>query len=136
MDQAEKEIVLHPVGVVRTGPGEVQRIEIYERVSEALDGIERAEGLWVLYWMHRLNAQDREVLRVHPRGDPMIPKRGVFSTHSPVRPNPIGMTEVRLLRREGDVLFVEGLDASDGSPVLDLKLAGAYPSQQKETGKS
>ena len=131
MDQAEKEIVLHPVGVVRASSGEVQRIEIYERFSEALDGIERAEGLWVLYWMHRLSARDREVLRVHPRGDPMIPKRGVFSTHSPVRPNPIGMTQVRLLRREGDVLIVEGLDASDGSPVLDLKLAGAYPSTTK-----
>ena len=128
MERDEKEIVLHPVGVVRASSGEVQRIEIYERFSGALDGIERAEGLWVLYWMHRLSARDREVLRVRPMGNPTIPKRGVFSTHSPVRPNPIGMTEVRLLRREGDVLFVEGLDASDGSPVLDLKLAGAYPS--------
>jgi len=136
MTRDEKEIVLNPVGVVRAGSGGVQRIEIYERFADALDGIEHAEGLWVLYWMHRLSTQDRDILRVHPRGDPMIPKRGVFSTHSPVRPNPIGMTQVRLLRREDNTLLVEGLDALDGSPVLDLKLAGAYPPQQKETGKS
>lgn len=54
-------------------------------------------------------------------GDRNRPKRRVFSLRSPVRPNPIGLTRVRLLRRDGEVLVVEGLDALEGSPVLDIK---------------
>lgn len=116
-------MILRSVGVVRNKGGSTQRIEIYEPFSEGLDGVEEMESLWVLYWMHRLSEADRKILRVHPRGDPANPMRGVFATHSPARPNPIGLTRVHVVHREGNTLIVEGLDALDGSPVLDLKSA-------------
>lgn len=60
-------------------------------------------------------------LRVHPRADPGLPEVGVFASRSPTRPNPIGLTLVRLLEIKGNLLTVRGLDAYDGSPVLDIK---------------
>jgi tRNA-Thr(GGU) m(6)t(6)A37 methyltransferase TsaA len=115
-------IALSPIGRVHLrGPGKQARIEVYSRFVEGLDGVESEEHLWILYWMHRLPAEQRTLLRTHPRGDASRPRRGVFALHSPCRPNPIGMTRVRLLKREGPTLIVEGLDALDGSPVLDVK---------------
>lgn len=63
------------------------------------------------------------MLRVHPRGNPDIPKRGVLSTRSPDRPNPIGLHEVTILEIQGASLLVDGLEAVDGTPVLDVKPA-------------
>jgi tRNA-Thr(GGU) m(6)t(6)A37 methyltransferase TsaA len=60
-------------------------------------------------------------VKVHPQGDLNKPLRGVFSMRSPMRPNPIGLTRVRLLKKEGNTLLVEGLDALDGSPIIDIK---------------
>ena len=118
----KQNIMLHPIGRVlsadTTGPKE---IEIASEFAVGLDGVEEHEYLWVLFWMHRLSDSDRQGLRAHPRGDVSRPKVGVFSLHSPMRPNPIGMTRVRLLERRGNVLVVEGLDALQGSPVLDIK---------------
>jgi tRNA-Thr(GGU) m(6)t(6)A37 methyltransferase TsaA len=62
-----------------------------------------------------------KTLRVHPRGDPAIPKRGIFATRSPDRPNPIGLCLVDVLAVNGPILKVRGLDAVDGTPVVDLK---------------
>jgi len=89
-----------------------------ESVAPALDGIEAGDKLFVLCWFHMA---EREVLTVHPRGNPGIPKRGVFATRSPDRPNPIGMCLVDVLSVEGRTLKVRGLDALDGTPVVDLK---------------
>jgi len=115
-------ITLRPIGVAyRTDEENVMRIEVYTEYTEALDGIEKLTHINVLYWMHRLTENDREKLKVHPRGDMDRPLTGVFATRSPVRPNPIGLTRVELLKREGNVLFVKGLDALDGSPVIDIK---------------
>jgi tRNA-Thr(GGU) m(6)t(6)A37 methyltransferase TsaA len=111
---------LKQVGVV-VRAGSPARIEIGREYVDALDGVEAGNEYWVLYWMHRLTASDREVLRAHPRGDTGRPKQGVFSLRSPMRPNPIGLTRVKLLAREGSVLVVDGLDALEGSPVLDIK---------------
>jgi dUTP pyrophosphatase len=97
------------------------RIEIFPDYTDGLKGIEVYDELLVLYWMDRLTEQNRKVLVVHPKGDKTRPKRGVFSTRSPLRPNPIGLSKVRLLERGGNVLEVEGLDAVDGTPVIDLK---------------
>ncbi|OYT47041.1 tRNA (N6-threonylcarbamoyladenosine(37)-N6)-methyltransferase TrmO [Candidatus Bathyarchaeota archaeon ex4484_231] len=97
------------------------RIEVYAEYAEALDGIEKLTHINVLYWMHRLTEKNRGKLKVHPRGDLNRPLTGVFTTRSPVRPNPIGLTRVKLLKRKGKVLFVKGLDALDGSPVIDIK---------------
>jgi len=89
-----------------------------ESVALALDGIQAGDKLFVLCWFHMA---EREVLRIHPRGNPAIPKRGVFATRSPDRPNPIGMCLVDVLSVEGRTLKVRGLDALDGTPVVDLK---------------
>lgn len=116
------QVVLRPIGrVVHRGEEPSTLVEVLPEFADALDGVEGHEHLWVLFWMHRLTAADRRTLRVHPRGDRSRPKRGVFALHSPRRPNPIGMTRVRLLAREGNRLIVEDLDALDGSPVIDIK---------------
>ena len=83
-----------------------------------LDGIQAGDKLFVLCWFHKA---DREILKVHPRGNPAVPKRGVFATRSPDRPNPIGLCLVDVLSIEGRTLKVRGLDAVDGTPVVDLK---------------
>ncbi len=87
---------------------------------DALDGIEPGARVIVLTWLDRAR---RDVLRVHPRDDPSNPMRGVFSTRSADRPNPIGLHEVEVLALEGNRVRVSGLEAVDGTPVLDLKPA-------------
>ncbi len=116
-------IELCPVGRVSKTNLSFQEIEIFEEFLPALDSIENFEYLWILFWLHRVSQSKRRVLKVHPRGDIGRPKRGVFSTHSPVRPNPIGLTRVKLLEREDNILRVKELDALIDSPVIDIKLA-------------
>jgi tRNA-Thr(GGU) m(6)t(6)A37 methyltransferase TsaA len=113
---------IEPIGVVVGAPeDEHQVIEVKPEFAEGLHRIEEREHLWILFWMHRLGEEHRRTLKVHPRGDPSRGIKGVFALHSPMRPNPIGMTRVKLVRREGSRLIVEGLDALDGSPVIDIK---------------
>ncbi len=115
-------IALRPIGFVRRGADEQTKvIAVDPKFAEGLAKIEEQEYLWGLYWMHELPEEMRARLQAHPRGDRNRAKQGVFSLHSPFRPNPIGMTRVRLVRREGTRLIVEGLDAREGSPVLDIK---------------
>jgi len=87
-------------------------------VLEALDGLKPGDEVVVLTWLDRA---DREVLRVHPRGDPANPIQGVFNTRSPARPNPIGLHEVRILDIDGARMRVNALEAVDGTPVIDVK---------------
>jgi tRNA-Thr(GGU) m(6)t(6)A37 methyltransferase TsaA len=89
-----------------------------ESVLDGLDGIEPGARLIVLTWLDRAS---RDVLRVHPRDDPSNPQRGVFSTRSADRPNPIGLHEVEVVSIEGGRIRVQQLEAVDGTPVLDLK---------------
>jgi tRNA-Thr(GGU) m(6)t(6)A37 methyltransferase TsaA len=91
---------------------------IEEKFLQGLDGIQAGDKLFVLCWFHRAECN---TLRIHPRGDPAIPKRGIFATRSPDRPNPIGLCLVDVLAVEGPILKVRGLDAVDGTPVVDLK---------------
>jgi tRNA-Thr(GGU) m(6)t(6)A37 methyltransferase TsaA len=72
----------------------------------------------VLTWLHRGR---RDVLRVHPRDDRSIPERGVFTTRSQDRPNPIGLHQVRVLAVDGERVQVSDLEAFDGTPVVDVK---------------
>lgn len=95
------------------------RIVVNEDLAEGLGGIEEFEKLLVVFHFH-LAPEDYE-LRQHPQGDVSRPKRGVFSLCSPRRPNPIGVTIVELVRVEENVLLVRGLDAFNGSPILDIK---------------
>jgi tRNA-Thr(GGU) m(6)t(6)A37 methyltransferase TsaA len=96
------------------------RLVIDPSLLEGLQGLEAGQQLMVLFYFHRSVGYE---LCQHPRGDPARPKRGVFTLRSPHRPNPIGVTVVDILDIDGNVLRVRGLDACNGTPVLDLKPA-------------
>jgi tRNA-Thr(GGU) m(6)t(6)A37 methyltransferase TsaA len=87
-------------------------------VADGLDGIAAGDELLVLTWLDRAR---RDVLRVRPRSDPANPLRGVFSTRSPDRPNPIGLHRVTVLAVDGLRVRVSDLEAIDGTPVIDVK---------------
>jgi tRNA-Thr(GGU) m(6)t(6)A37 methyltransferase TsaA len=87
-------------------------------VLDALDGVREGDQLIVLTWLDRAR---RDVLRVHPRGDPSRPQQGVFSTRSEHRPNPIGLHRVEVAAIDGARVQVRNLEAVDGTPILDIK---------------
>jgi len=93
-------------------------IEIYQDFIEGLDGIRKGDTIVVLFWLDRA---DRSILRVYPRGDKAKPKRGIFSTRSPVRPNPIAISELLVQDINKNILTVKGLDILDSTPVIDIK---------------
>lgn len=93
-------------------------ISFNDAVAPGLDGVEIGDELFVLTWLHRSR---RDVLRTRPRGDRANPERGVFSTRSPQRPNPIGLHRIRVLEIDGPRLRVRNLEALDGTPVIDVK---------------
>jgi tRNA-Thr(GGU) m(6)t(6)A37 methyltransferase TsaA len=119
-----------PIGIVRnkfsepTNPdilkASTSRIEIEPELMDGLTGLSSGSKVLVIFYFHK--SEGYELLQ-HPRGDQTRPLRGVFALHSPHRPNPIGVTEVELLEVQDNVLTVRGLDAIDGTPVLDLKSA-------------
>ena len=127
----EQDLRLIPVGQVRSpfrSTAEAPRqgresgseavIEVNPEFREGLKGIERWEHLLVICWLHQA---DRETLKVHPRGDAASTKAGVFATRSPARPNPVAVYTVELLEVRPDSLLVRGIDALDGTPVVDLR---------------
>jgi tRNA-Thr(GGU) m(6)t(6)A37 methyltransferase TsaA len=87
-------------------------------VLDALDGLRPGDEVIVLTWLHRGR---RDVLRVHPRDDRSVPERGVFTTRSQDRPNPVGLHQVRVLAIDGARVQVDRLEAFDGTPVVDVK---------------
>ena len=99
----------------------MSEIIVKREYIDLLDGIEDFSHALILYWAHRVDAAGRELTRVHPLGRKDLPLVGVFATCSPARPNPILVIAVRILARKGASLLVNGLDAVDGSPVLDIK---------------
>jgi tRNA-Thr(GGU) m(6)t(6)A37 methyltransferase TsaA len=117
------DIHIEPIGTVHRRCGDEALIELNPGCIDGLHGIEAGDELDILYWMHKLDRGARRVLQAHPRGDASRPLRGVFALRSPMRPNPIGVTRVRVARIEGNRLFVTGLDALDGSPVIDVKVS-------------
>ncbi len=130
MDDELPDMTLRPIGVVRNEIKQPIRHGWQERVSEvvvdtslteALDGIEECSHLIILYWMHRLPTGRVLPLKTHPMGRPELPLVGRFVTRSPSRPNPVGQATVRLLEHRGNILKVRGLDAIDGTPVIDIK---------------
>lgn len=125
----QKRLVLEPIGWVRNSISTKQKVVweeiesqvvIEERFSQALAGLEEFSHIIVLFWFHK-KKREGIPLRVHPRGRKDMPLVGVFATRAPVRPNPVGLTVVELLERQGNTLRVRGLDAYDGTPVLDIK---------------
>lgn len=132
------EIRLKPIGVVRNPASEDQirqeprdaegTLEIFAEYEEGLEGIDGFSHLFVIGYFDKLRPEQIGPLKVKPkrlvkRGYKLedLPWLGVFSLDSPTRPNPIGLTLVRLLRRDGRRLHVAGLDLFDGTPILDIK---------------
>lgn len=93
-------------------------LEILPEFQEALDGIVSGQTIVVLFWLHQAA---RDILKVHPRGDMSKKLRGVFATRSPSRPNPIAISELKVLAIQGNHLKVSGLDILDGTPIVDIK---------------
>ena len=122
-------IVLEPVGFVKTeavgkevrDKNLISKIVFHKDFTEALEGIQDFSHLFVLFWLHQMSDEDKKVMKVRPRGRSDMPLLGIFATRTPHRPNPIGLTRVKLLAVEGNVVTVQGLDAFDGTPVLDIK---------------
>ncbi|MFO1436546.1 MAG: tRNA (N6-threonylcarbamoyladenosine(37)-N6)-methyltransferase TrmO [Gammaproteobacteria bacterium] len=100
-------------------------IHIYEALAPALTGIEEWSHLFVIFWMHELASAPLR-LTTHPRHRTDLPEVGVLAARGRERPNPIGLAVVELLERKGAVLRVRGLDAYDGTPVLDIKPYDQY----------
>lgn len=129
MVSATEKIELKPIGFVKTKAvgkevrdrSNVSKIILRQDLAEALDGIEDFSHLFVIFWVHEIPKEERRKMKVHPRGRVDMPLLGIFATRTPHRPNPIGLTLVELLRVEGNVVTVRGLDAFDGTPVLDVK---------------
>ena len=122
-------ICLRTVGYVKTDAvGDeirnkkvVSRIVFREDLTEALEGVEEFSHLFVLFWLHKMPDDDKQIMKVHPRGRKDMPLLGIYATRTPRRPNPIGLTRVKLLNIENNILTVQGLDAYDGTPVIDIK---------------
>jgi tRNA-Thr(GGU) m(6)t(6)A37 methyltransferase TsaA len=128
--QPKQDIVYRAIGRVENSfdepaaPYEIRAVEsrivLDQSLTEGLRGLEPGRQIMVVFCFHR--SQGFELLQ-HPQGNRSRPRRGVFALRSPRRPNPIGVTVVDLLAVEGNVLRVRGLDALNGTPVLDLKPA-------------
>ena len=110
-----------PVGIVRKTDTAVS-IEIFDGYTDALLGLDGFSHIMVLYWFDQNDTDEkRRVLQVHPRKDRRNPLTGVFATHSPQRPNLIGLTVCKIISIHGNTIDIEDIDAIDGSPVIDLK---------------
>ncbi len=134
------EISIKPIGVVRVSASDDEVkdswisegiegiVEIFPEFEAGLEGIDGFSHIILITWLHKVKPEHRVILKVRPKrlarfGVPMkeLPLVGVFATDSPVRPNPIGISIVELVEREGRYLYVKGLDLFDGTPVLDIK---------------
>lgn len=135
------EIVFKPIGIVRTNATEAEtkgeqedvegELEIYPEFEDALESIDGYSHLFVLGYFHKLRPEQVGPLKVKPRrlvrrGFKLeeLPWLGVFALDSPTRPNPIGLSLVQVIRREGRRIFVKGLDYFDETPILDIKAYG------------
>ena len=113
---------LHFIGVVKKAGEQEAEVRVYPRFYAGLKGIESFSHLIILYWFHlRDREEERRTLQVIPRRHHDAPQVGVFACRSPSRPNPIGLCVVELTKIENCVLFVKGLDADAGSPIIDIK---------------
>ncbi len=124
-------ITLTPIGTMHCGlesredtpknfdiSTETGTLEIFPEYAEALDGIKAGQTIVVLFWLHQAK---RDLLKVYPRGDRSRGLHGVFSTRSPVRPNPIAISELEVIEIENNKIKVRGVDVYNGTPILDIK---------------
>lgn len=122
MPDVENNGELHFIGTVEKAGEQEAKIRIFPEYCAGLRGITDFSHVIVLYWMHlRDTAEERRTLLVFPRKHAVKVELGVFACRSPSRPNPIGLCVVELLKTEECFLFVKGLDALAGSPIIDIK---------------
>lgn len=127
------DLTLRPIGHVRSSIPDVQSAPRFETagappaelvlnpdVMPAMDGLRVGDEIFVFTWLH---LADRTCLRCHPRGNPEIPMRGVFTIRAPARPNPIGLHRVVITAIDGPVITVGAMEAINGTPLLDIKPA-------------
>lgn len=123
-----KPVILHPIGYVKNSLGRrpynkwrdtESEIIISEGYADALYRLDNYSHIEVIFYLHEMDRPFRT--RIHPTGNPKYPLLGAFATRTPNRPSKIALTTCRLESIEGNVIKVKGLDAYDGSPVLDIK---------------
>ncbi len=127
----QTEYMLHPIGFIQSSlkdRTEAPRqgnegapdawLEVNSAVAEGFEGIVVGDEIIVITWFHQSR---RDVLKLHPRGDPSNPLTGVFATRSPDRPNPLGLHRVTVSEIRGNRLRIGPIEAIDGTPVVDLK---------------
>lgn len=124
-------ITVHPIAVVKNTRDETaddfwgsvtSEIELLPHIPEgALEGIEDFSHLEIIFHFHKADKNDYDYGPMHPRENPAWKKTGIYAMRKKSRPNHIGLTTVKLVKREGRVLTVELLDADNGTPVLDIK---------------
>jgi len=131
-DHCINKVELVPIGWVRSPvkstpkpeydwQGVISTIVVAPHFAAGLAGLDRCSHIIVIYWAHEATDPACMALQVHYKGDPSIPKVGVFASRSLFRPNPLGQKVAKLLEIDGNAVLVEGLDAIDNTPVLDIK---------------
>ncbi len=112
---------LHPIGWIRKTRTKT-KIVLYKKYQPGLMGLEIGHEIWVFWWFNRNdNPRARSVLKVHPKGNPANPLRGVFTTRAPMRPNLIALSRCKVLSVKNNVVEIDEIDALPDTPVLDLK---------------
>jgi len=135
----QEKIFLNPIGSVKTeavgdevkDKSRISQIIIHDELIEALEGVDGFSHLFVLFWLNQVSGKQRMTMKVHPRGRMDMPLLGVFASRTNIRPNPIGLTLVELIKIEGNTLTVRGLDAFDGTPILDIKPFDSWDNAEK-----
>ena len=116
-----EQFIVYPIGKVVKESGKTL-IVLDKKYQLALFGLDKDSYVTVIYWFHKNDTPEkRAILQVHPRGNRDNPLTGVFATHSPLRPNLIAVSKCDIISVKENVIEIKGIDAFDGSPVLDLK---------------
>ncbi len=122
-----KDININPIGFVKNNEkeqrfgsfsNEITEIEVDEKFTDALNGIDDYSHVIIVFWMDKVK---ESVITHQPQGNPEVPIVGIFSCRCPQRPNPIAITTVKLIERQGNKIKVKGLDILDGTPIIDIK---------------
>jgi len=109
------------VGIIRK-QGKSVAVEIYQEYKDGLLGLDQFSHVIMCFWFHKHDSpEQRNILRVHPRGKKANPLTGVFATRSPQRPNLFGISTCKILSIVENVIYIDKIDALNGSPVIDIK---------------
>src|SRR5512137_654124 len=120
-EPAERSFTVHPIGLVEKA-GSCTLIVLDKKYEKGLLGLEQWSHVQVIWWFDKNDTpQKRAILQVHPRGKPENPLTGVFACRAPVRPNLIALSMCKIVSVRDNIVEVNGIDAAESSPVLDLK---------------